>query len=97
MMSVRLPQTAWALAEPLPDAVVQGNLDAVYFGHCELVPRERLGSMADVQAAQDALLGKGNSLPGLGGSNTSAPSGLPGLGGAPQLGPDGLPIGFPKK
>ena len=47
---------AWALAEPLPDAVVQGNLDAVYFGHCELVPRERLGSMADVQAARDASM-----------------------------------------
>lgn len=48
--------TAWGLADPLPDTLIDAHLDAVYDGHCRLVPRDRLGPMADVQAARDASM-----------------------------------------
>lgn len=46
----------WGLVEPLPDAVVEAHLEAVFDGHCQLVPRAHLKSMADVQSARDASL-----------------------------------------
>jgi len=36
--------------------VIDAHLDAVFVGHCELVPRDRLGPMVDVQAARDASM-----------------------------------------
>lgn len=47
---------AWALADPLPDDALAAHLDAVFEGHCSLVPRDRLGAMVDVQVARDASL-----------------------------------------
>lgn len=47
---------SWGLAQPLPDAAVAAHLEAVFDGHCRLVPRDRLGPMVDVQAARDASM-----------------------------------------
>lgn len=46
----------WALTDPLPDDAISTHLDAVFDGHCGLVPRERLGAMVDVQVARDASM-----------------------------------------
>ncbi|WP_281683819.1 ChaN family lipoprotein [Thalassobaculum salexigens] len=47
---------SWGLDRPLPPSATQAHLDAVYEGHCRLVPRTQLGSMVDVQAARDASM-----------------------------------------
>lgn len=47
---------SWGLDQPLPPSVAQAHLDAVFDGHCRLVPRAQLGPMADVQVARDASL-----------------------------------------
>lgn len=47
---------AWRLSDPLPAEATAAHLDAVFDGHCRLVPRERLGVMVDVQVARDASL-----------------------------------------
>ncbi|MEQ8587895.1 MAG: ChaN family lipoprotein [Thalassobaculaceae bacterium] len=47
---------AWRLSDPLSDEATAAHLDAVFDGHCRLVPRERLGTMVDVQVARDASL-----------------------------------------
>lgn len=47
---------SWKLSDPLPDDAIAAHLDAVFDGHCRLVPRERLGAMVDVQVARDASL-----------------------------------------
>lgn len=47
---------SWGLSEPVPDAVRDAHLDAVFEGHCRLVPRDRLGAMVDVQVARDASM-----------------------------------------
>lgn len=47
---------SWGLLEPVPDAVRDAHLDAVFEGHCRLVPRDRLGAMVDVQVARDASM-----------------------------------------
>ena len=47
---------ALGLNVPLPDGVRDAVEEAVYRGHCELVPRERLEPMIRVQVARDASL-----------------------------------------
>jgi len=47
---------AWGLA-PAPNETVRAvQLDAVFDGHCALIPKERLATMVDVQLARDAAL-----------------------------------------
>lgn len=44
----------YGLAEPLSDDLRAEMLDEQYAAHCEMMPRERLGGMVDVQRAWDA-------------------------------------------
>lgn len=46
----------WGLAEPLPASLLDAQRDAVFEGHCRLVPRDALGPMVDVQVARDASM-----------------------------------------
>ena len=49
-------RTAWGLDTPVPEVVRTVQLEAVFNGHCQLMPRERLAPMVDVQLLRDASM-----------------------------------------
>lgn len=44
----------YGLTEPLPDAIRAEMLDEQYLAHCEMMGRDKLGAMVEVQRAWDA-------------------------------------------
>ncbi len=46
----------WGLTAALPASLREFQADAVYYGHCELMPRDHLEPMVDVQVARDASM-----------------------------------------
>lgn len=46
----------FGLDAPLPATQQAARIEEMYAGHCELVPRERLGPMVEIQRARDAQM-----------------------------------------
>ena len=61
----------YGLAEPVPEATRTAMLDEQYAAHCEMIEREKLGAMVEVQRAWDAAYAEAWHRAGIAGGGRS--------------------------